>query len=109
MFRTHNRCLTTTLMSSQESARCQESIISSYIRQSHRLFKLALQPRLKSALEDMEQKGVISKCDGPTDWVSSLLIVEKKNGTLRLCLDPRDLNRAVKREHFVLPTCNDVL
>ena len=70
---------------------------------------LALQPRLKSALDDMEQKGVISKCDGPTDWVSSLLIVEKKNGTLRLCLDPRDLNRAVKREHFVLPTCDDVL
>ena len=70
---------------------------------------IALQSRLKSALDDMEQKGVIRKCDGPTDWVSSLLIVEKKNGSLRLCLDPRDLNKAVKREHFVLPTCEDVL
>lgn len=70
---------------------------------------LALQPRLKAALDDMEQKGVIKKCDAPTDWVSSLLIVEKKNGSLRLCLDPRDLNKAVKREHFVLPTCEDVL
>ena len=70
---------------------------------------LALQPRLKSDLDEMELKGVISKCDAPTDWVSSLLIVEKKNGSLRLCLDPRDLNRAVKREHFVLPTCDDVV
>jgi len=70
---------------------------------------LALQPRLKAALDDMEQKGVIKKCDAPTDWVSSLLIVEKKNGSLLLCLDPRDLNKAVKREHFVLPTCEDVL
>ena len=70
---------------------------------------IALQPRLKSALDDMEQKGVITKCDAPTDWVSSLLIVEKKNGSLRLCLDPRDLNKAIKREHFVLPTCEDVL
>lgn len=35
-----------------------------------------------------------------TDWASSLVIVQKKNGALRICLDLRDLNRAVKREHF---------
>jgi len=76
---------------------------------ARRKVPLALQPRLKTALDDMEEKGVISKCNVSTDWVSSLLIVEKKNGSLRLCLDPRDLNKAVKREHFVLPTCEDVL
>ena len=43
-----------------------------------------------------------------TDWVNSLVIVEKQNGRLRLCLDPRDLNKAIKREHFKLPTAEEI-
>jgi hypothetical protein len=69
---------------------------------------LTLQPRLKEALDNMERLGVISKRDEPTDWVNSLLIVEKKSGALRLCLDPRDLNQWIKREHFLIPTADDV-
>ena len=37
------------------------------------------------------------KVDQPTNWVHNLVIVEEKNGLLRLYLDPRDLNKAVKR------------
>ena len=43
-----------------------------------------------------------------TDWVNSLVIVKKQNGSLRLCLDPRDLNKAIKREHFKLPTAEEI-
>ena len=46
--------------------------------------------------------------DYPTDWVNSLVIVEKKGGGLRLCLDPRDLNKAVRREHYQLPTIEEI-
>jgi hypothetical protein len=70
---------------------------------------LALQPKLKEALDAMERNGIIVKRDEPTDWVNSLLVVEKKNKTLRLCLDPRDLNRYIKREHYLIPTCDDVI
>ena len=69
---------------------------------------IALLPKLRVALDDMERDGIIVKCDKPTDWMSSLLIVEKKIGSPRLCLDPRDLNKAIKREHLVVPTCEDV-
>ncbi|CAC5381940.1 E3 ubiquitin-protein ligase DTX4 [Mytilus coruscus] len=49
------------------------------------------------------------KVDEPTDWVSSLVVVEKpKTGKLRICLDPRNLNKAIKREHFALPTIEDI-
>ena len=48
----------------------------------------------------MEQLGAIEKVDQPTEWVNSIVIVEKEDGSLRICLDPKDLNRAVKREHF---------
>ena len=31
------------------------------------------------------------------------------NGSLRICIDPRQLNKALKREHYKLPTLDDVL
>ena len=38
-----------------------------------------------------------------------MVIVEKDNGQLRICLDPRDLNRAIKRHHYPMPTVDEVL
>jgi hypothetical protein len=59
---------------------------------------LSLHPRLKKTLDALEKQNIIAKVDHPTDWVNSLVIVEKKNGDLRLCLDPKHLNKAIKRE-----------
>ena len=67
-----------------------------------------LLPKLKQELERMEQLGAIEKVDQPTEWVNSIVIVEKPDGNLRICLDPKDLNRAVKREHFQLPTSTKI-
>ena len=55
----------------------------------------ALRDRLKSELDKEESLGVIVKVDEPTDWVNYIMIVEKKNGSLRICLDPRYLNKAL--------------
>lgn len=52
----------------------------------------------------MEKLGVIEKQKGPTDWVSSMVVVEKSDESLRICMDPKDLNKAIKREHFAMPT-----
>lgn len=38
----------------------------------------------------------------------SLVVVEKKNKSLRLCLDPRNLNRAIKRYHYPIPTVEEI-
>jgi len=64
--------------------------------------------QLKGELDKMERMKVITPVDEPTDWLSSLVVVNKKNGKLRVCLDPRDLNRAVKREHFQLPSREEI-
>ena len=37
-----------------------------------------------------------------------MVVVPKKNGTLRICLDPKDLNKAILREHYPLPTIEDI-
>lgn len=49
----------------------------------------------------MKQIGVIKKVEIPTDWVNSLVIIEKhKAKQLRICLDPWLPNKAIKPEHF---------
>ena len=68
----------------------------------------ALRDRLRAELDREESLVVITKVNEPTDWVNSITIVEKKNGTLRICLDPRDLNKALKREHYSCPTIEDI-
>ena len=69
-----------------------------------RTIPAALRKRVKVELDDMEKRGVIRKVEEPTDWVNSMAIVEKPDGSLRICLDPRHLNKGIKREHFQLPT-----
>ncbi|GFU55364.1 transposon Ty3-I Gag-Pol polyprotein [Nephila pilipes] len=69
----------------------------------------ALQPKLKSTLNNLEKGGIISKVNQLTDWVQSLVIVENPNGNLRLCLDPRDLNKVIKREHYQIPCTDDII
>ena len=59
---------------------------------------------VKKALSDMENDGVIRNVDEPTDWENPMVIVGKPNKKLRICLDPRNLNTAIKREHFQLFT-----
>ena len=44
-------------------------------------------------LNKMEAMRVIARETEPTDWVSSLTFTEERDGTLRLCLDSKDLNR----------------
>lgn len=63
--------------------------------------------KLKVELARME-KLVIKKINEPTERVSSL-VVQKKIGALRTCLDPRDLNKVIRREHFKLPTREEIM
>ena len=57
----------------------------------------------------MEKLGVIEKVEKSTDWVNGLVTVTKPNGKLRICLDPRPLNQAIKRHHYHLPTAEKLI
>ena len=70
---------------------------------------LATRQLLREELNRLEQLDIIEKVDKPTDWVSSLVLVKKPNGTVRICLDPKPLNKALKRSHYPVPTLDDVL
>lgn len=68
----------------------------------------ALHDKLKSKLVELEKSNIIAKVENPTDWVSPIVIVQKKNGDLRLCLDPKSLNDNMMRSHYQLPTGDEV-
>ncbi|XP_014676736.1 PREDICTED: uncharacterized protein K02A2.6-like [Priapulus caudatus] len=67
-----------------------------------------IKDELKHELDTMEQVGVIAKVSEPTDWVNSLAFSRKANGKLRVCLDPKDLNKAIKRPHYRTLTLEEI-
>lgn len=69
---------------------------------------IGIRDDIKQELDEMEQLQVIERVTEPTDWVSSLVYTQKPNGRWRICLDPRDLNKAIKRSHTAMPTIEEI-
>ena len=68
----------------------------------------AFRPRIQEELDRIEKLGVVEPTSTPTEWVSLLVTVVKLD-KIRLCIDPKDLNEAVKREYSPMKTVDDVL
>lgn len=69
----------------------------------------SLKGQLKQELDRLQEIGVVAPVDEPTQWVSGLAVAVKKTGALRICLDPRPLNTALRRERYQLPVLEDIL
>ncbi|XP_041469952.1 uncharacterized protein K02A2.6-like [Lytechinus variegatus] len=67
-----------------------------------------IRDKVKEELARMEELGVIERVDKPTEWVNQMTVVHKPDGRVRICLDPRGLNTAIRREHFPMPTFEQV-
>lgn len=73
-----------------------------------RKIPLGIRDKLKTELDKMEHMGIIRKVSHPTEWVNAIVLPAKKDGGIRVCLDPRPLNRAVRRAHYPLPTLTEI-
>ena len=69
---------------------------------------VALKDKVQKELERMEQAGIISKVEQPTDRVDSMVVVAKSTNKVRICLDPKDLNSNIRREYYRIPTVQDI-
>ena len=74
-----------------------------------RRYPIALKDKLKLELERLESLGVLERVTTATDWISSVVVETKKDGSLRVCIDPRPLNKALKRCHYPMPVVDDIL
>lgn len=62
---------------------------------------------LKKILEEMLEAGLIVPSDSP--YAAPVLMVEKKDGSFRFCVDFRKLNQVTVRDRFPLPHIQDLL
>ena len=58
-------------------------------------------------IDAMLKAGVISPSQSP--WASPIVIVDKKDGSKRFCVDLRALNRITKKNSYPLPRIDDIL
>ena len=69
---------------------------------------VSLKDKIKDELDRMEQTGVIVRQTELTAWVNSMVAVVKPN-KIRICIDPRDLNKAIRRGHNPMMTIEEVV
>ena len=73
-----------------------------------RRVSIARRDKVKSELDYMIKLDVMEPISEPTEWVNPLLTFEQPNRNLRVCLYPGDLNKAIKRQHYKLPTAEEL-
>ena len=69
---------------------------------------IALKKKYKMDVERLVQRGIIAAVSEPTEWISSFCCsgIETQ---WQVCLEPKPLNKALKRNHYPLPTTDDLL
>ncbi|KAK6021282.1 hypothetical protein OSTOST_13047, partial [Ostertagia ostertagi] len=74
---------------------------SSPIKMKARPVPLGIRPKLKELLTDLLDRNIIEK--SKSEWAFPIVLVEKKDGSIRLCVDYRELNKRIKLDAYPLP------
>ena len=68
----------------------------------------ALRDKLKIELDRLVSLEIIKQCSEPSEWLNQIVPVLKPDGSLRVCLDPQQLNSVTVRDRYILPTVSDI-
>ena len=69
---------------------------------------VALQKEVKNKILELKEEGIIEEAVEPSEWIRNMVIVAKPQ-EIRICLDPKDLNSAIQRPKFHMPTLEELL
>ncbi|UYV83112.1 K02A2.6-like [Cordylochernes scorpioides] len=73
-----------------------------------RKIPFSIREKVKAELERMEKLDIIEKVEEPSEWTHPIVVVQKPSGDVRICMDPRELNKYVQRERYILPTAETI-
>ncbi|KAJ8332978.1 hypothetical protein SKAU_G00418740 [Synaphobranchus kaupii] len=74
-----------------------------------RRIPIAMRGNVKAELDRMTSLGVLAPVSEPSEWVSSMVAThKKKSDEIRICIDPRELNKVLKRPHHPMRTVEEV-
>ena len=77
------------------------------IRERYRPVPPTLYKELRTLLQGMIASGVVHESSSP--WAAPVVLVQKKNGSWRFCVDYRKLNSVTRKDDFPLPRIEDSL
>ncbi|UYV61126.1 K02A2.6-like, partial [Cordylochernes scorpioides] len=77
------------------------------VRQPPRRVPMAKRDEVVGLLHKLKQDGVIEESNSP--WSSPVVLVTKKDGSTRFCVDYRKLNEVTKKDSYPLPRIDDTL
>ena len=77
------------------------------IRQPFRRVPPPQREEMRRLLNDMLERDVIQPSASP--WASPVVLVRKKDGSLRFCIDYRRLNAVTRKDAYPLPRIDDTL
>lgn len=66
----------------------------------YRRIPLAVKDRYELKLKTLIDQKILEYVDKPTNWTNHVVVIEKPNKSLRICLDPQHLNKSIKDEQF---------
>lgn len=78
-------------------------------QQPPRKTPIAIRKALIAKIRQLENDKIIEQVKKPTPWISNLVAVPKSDGSLRITLDPVDLNKAIIRPRYPMPTLDEHL
>ena len=80
------------------------------VAQTVRRIPFGVREKEEKKLDELLTCGIIEEVpEGPTSWVSPLVVVPKPDGDIRICVDMRRANQAIIRERQPIPTVEEVL
>jgi hypothetical protein len=68
-----------------------------------------LREKLDRKLNELVGLDIIEPVEVPSQWISPVVVIPKKNGDIRLCVDMRRANQAATRERYPIPTVDEVI
>lgn len=71
-----------------------------------RRFPLFLKKKLENKLKEMEEEKIISRVNESREWINNIVVVEKAD-KIRVCIDPKHLNNALKKFHYPIPSLEE--
>ena len=78
------------------------------VANKHRRVPFHLRQKVEEELNRLLKAGVIETVHEPTGWVSPIVLTNKSDGSIRMCVDMTEPNKAIQRIRHVVPTVEDI-